>query len=66
MALSNIDKLPTYHVDYINGERHGSYMTKEHADEVADRLRRKGQPVRVKRAIAGFVDQSKKPMKENQ
>ncbi|WP_281783742.1 hypothetical protein [Sinimarinibacterium flocculans] len=66
MALTNTDKLPTYHVDYANGERHGSYMTKEHADEVADRLKRKGQTVKVKRAIAGFVDQSKKPMQENQ
>lgn len=58
--MINPSKLPTYHVDYANGERHGSYMTKEQADEVVDRLTRKRQTVKVKRAIAGFVDQSKR------
>lgn len=58
--MATINDCPTYQVDYEDGTRHGSYKTKEHAEEVAERLKKKGHTVKIKRAIAGFKDVSRK------
>ena len=42
---------------YVNGTKWGAYLTKEAAEEVAERRRRHGGKVELKYAIEGFKDQ---------
>ena len=41
---------------YVNGSKWGAYLTKESAQEVAERRRLRGDKVELKLAVEGFKD----------
>jgi hypothetical protein len=41
---------------YANGRKWGAYLTLEHAEEVAERLRRKAMKVKIMRGAEGWSE----------
>lgn len=41
---------------YVNGTKWGSYLTKEDAEEVAQRRKRHGQKVKIRYAVDGWAE----------
>lgn len=41
---------------YANGRKWGAYLTREHAQEAADRLKRRGMKVSIMRGAEGWAE----------